>query len=96
MKTLKFILQKIVIVEVMLIVLYLAKRGMNIVVPGIDNIIETILRLELPSVGLTYLTPVAVVALVGYIILSLLSFKIIEIALGVVLGGVILYYLFNH
>lgn len=91
MKTLKFILQKIVIVEVMLIVLYLAKRGMNIVVPGIDNIIETIL-----SVGLTYLTPVAVVALVGYIILSLLSFKIIEIALGVVLGGVILYYLFNH
>lgn len=91
MKTLKFILQKIVIVEVMLIVLYLTKRGMNIVVPGIDNIIETIL-----SVGLTYLTPVAVVALVGYIILSLLSFKIIEIALGVVLGGVILYYLFNH
>lgn len=91
MKTLKFILQKIVIVEVMLIVLYLAKRGMNIVVPGIDDIIETIL-----SVGLTYLTPVAVVALVGYIILSLLSFKIIEIALGVVLGGVILYYLFNH
>lgn len=91
MKTLKFILQKIVIVEVMLIVLYLAKRGMNIVVPGIDNIIETILNL-----GLTYLTPVAVVALVGYIILSLLSFKIVEIALGIVLGGVILYYLFNH
>lgn len=91
MKTLKFILQKIVIVEVMLIILAFAKHGMNIVVPSIDNIIETIL-----SVGLTYLTPVAVVSLIGYIILSLLSFKIIEIALGVVLGGVILYYLFNH
>lgn len=91
MKALKFILQKIVIVEVMLIVLFLAKRGMNIVVPGIDNIIEMIL-----TTGLTYLTPVAVIALVGYIILSLLSFKIVEIALGVVLGGIILYYLFNH
>ena len=46
--------------------------------------------------GLTYLTPVAVISLIVYIILSLLSFKIIEIALGIVLGGIILCYIFNR
>ena len=35
-------------------------------------------------------------ALVLYIILSILNFKIIEIALGIVLGAIILYYLFTY
>ena len=87
MKTLKFILQKIVILEVMLIILYFAYNLFNLSIP----IVNTIL-----TVGLTYLTPVAIISLIGYIILCLLSFKIVEIALGIVLGGIILYYIFNR
>ena len=87
MKTIKFILQKIVIVEVMLIILYFAYNLFELSIPIVDTVF---------SLGLTYLTPVAVIALIGYIILCLLSFKIVEIALGIILGGVILYYIFNH
>lgn len=87
MKTIKFLLQKIVIVEVMLIILYFAKTLFEVSMPIADLIIDT---------GLTYLTPVAIIAFIGYIVLSLFSFKIIEIALGIVLGGIILYYFFNH
>lgn len=87
MKTIKFILQKIIIVEVMLIILYFATNLFGVSI----SIVDTILR-----VGLTYLTPIAIISLIGYVILSILSFKIVEIALGVVLGGIILYYFFNH
>lgn len=87
MKTLKFIAQKIVIVEVMLIILFFAKTLFGVTIPIIDTII---------NLGLQYLTPISVIALGLYIILSLLSFKITEIALGIILGGLILYYIFNH
>lgn len=87
MKTLKFILHKIVIIEVMLIILYIASSFFGVSIPVISTII---------TYGLKYLTPIAVIALIGYIILCLLSFKIVEIALGIVLGGIILYYLFNY
>ena len=87
MNTIKFILQKIIIVEVMLIILYLATNLFEVSIPIVDTII---------NLGLQYLTPVAIIALILYIILSLLSFKIIEIALGIILGGIILYYIFNH
>lgn len=87
MKLLKFICQKIIIVEVMLIILFLAQNIFGVTIPIISSIIH---------IGLTYLTPIAIIALILYFILSLLSFKIIEIALGVILGGLILYYLLNH
>lgn len=87
MNTIKFILQKIIIVEVMLIILYLATNLFEVSIPIVDTII---------NLGLQYLTPVSIIALILYIILSLLSFKIIEIALGIILGGIILYYIFNH
>ena len=87
MKTLKFILQKILIIEVMLIILFFAQNLFNVSIPVVSSIINT---------GLTYLTPIAIIALILYIILSLLSFKIVEIALGIFLGGLILYYFFNH
>lgn len=87
MKLIKFILQKIVIVETMLIILYIACSIFNIHIEIVDLIINT---------GLTYLTPIAVVSLVLYIILSLLTSKIIETMIGVVLGGIILYYLFTY
>ena len=86
MKTLKFILQKIIIVEVMLIILYFACNYFGVSIPIVNTII---------TYGLKYLTPVALISLIGYIILCLLNFKIVEIALGIVLGGIILYYLFK-
>lgn len=86
MKTLKFILQKIIIVEVMLIILYFACNYFGVSIPIVNTII---------TYGLKYLTPIAFISLIGYIILCLLNFKIVEIALGIVLGGIILYYLFK-
>lgn len=86
MKTLKFILQKIIIVEVMLIILYFVCNYFDVSIPVVSTII---------TYGLKYLTPVAIISLIGYIILCLLNFKIVEIALGIVLGGIILYYLFK-
>ena len=87
MKTLRFIAQKIVIVEIMLIIIFFAMNLFEVSIPIIETIVP---------IGLMYLTPIAIVALVLYIILSLLSSKIIETAIGVVLGGLILYYILNH
>lgn len=87
MKTIRFILQKIVIVEVMLIILFFAKSMFDVSISVVDLIIDT---------GLLYLTPVSVVALVLYIIFSILSIKIIETVIGVVLGGIILYYVYTY
>lgn len=87
MKLLKFICKKIVIVEVMLIILFLAQTLFGVDIPIISSII---------TMGLKYLTPISVVALILYIILSFVSSKIIETIIGVVLGGLILYYIFNH
>ena len=87
MKLIKFLLQKIIIVETMLIILYFAYSlfGINI------NIINLII-----TTGLEFLTPIAVISLILYIILSLLTSKLIETVIGVVLGGIILYYLFTY
>lgn len=86
MKTLKFLAQKIVIIEVMLIILFFACTLFNINLDILNTIINT---------SLIYLTPISVIALILYIILSILTSKIIETAIGVALGGLILYYLFN-
>lgn len=86
MKTLKFLAQKIVIIEVMLIILFFACNLFNINLDILNTIINT---------SLIYLTPISVIALILYIILSILTSKIIETAIGVALGGLILYYLFN-
>lgn len=87
MSTVRFILGKIVIVEVMLIVLYFATVTFNIHINIVDLIITT---------GLKYLTPIAVIAFIPYIILSILGERVVEIIVGVVLGGLILYYIFNY
>ena len=87
MKTLKFIAQKIVIIEVMLIILYFACLLFNVNISIFNAIINT---------SLLYLTPISIIALILYIILSILSTKIIETVIGVVIGGLILYYLFNY
>lgn len=87
MKLIKFLLQKILIVEVMLIILYIACLVFGVNIDIFNIIINT---------GLKYLTPVSIVALVLYIILSLLTSKIVEVLIGVVLGGIILYYFFSY
>lgn len=86
MNTIRFILQKIIIVEGMLIILFFAINVLGVSIPLINTIIGT---------SLTFLTPIAVIALILYVILSLLSSRIIETALGVILGGLILYYIFK-
>ena len=87
MKTIKFLLHKIIIIETMLIILYFATFLFNINISIINTIINT---------SLLYLTPVSILALILYIILCILSSKIIETAISIVIGGIILYYLFNY
>ncbi len=87
MKTAKFILKKIIIVEAMLIILTLAIQLFSINIPSILKLLTTCLN---------YLTPISLISLILYIILSLLTSTLIEVALGIVLGGIILYYLFTN
>lgn len=86
MKTLKFILGKIVIVEVMLIILYFATITFNVHIALVDTVI---------SVCLKYLTPVAILAIIPYIILSILDNRFMETVVAVVVGILIAYYLFK-
>lgn len=87
MKRIRFFLEKIVIVEVMLIILFVAKGWLGVSIPVVDLVVDT---------SLHYLTPVAVVALVLYIIIELLNHSLIKTVLGVVIGGLILYYLYFY
>ena len=87
MKTAKFILKKIIIVETMLIILTLAMQFFSINIPSILILLTTCLN---------YLTPISLISLILYIILSLLTSTLIEVALGIVLGGIILYYLLTN
>lgn len=87
MKTLKFILKKIIIIEVMLVILFLASNLFGINLPIITPIINTLLY---------YITPISVISLIIYLILSLLSIKLIEVLISIVMGGLIIYYLINY
>lgn len=87
MKLIKFLLQKIIIIEIMLIVLYFACSLFSVDMGIINTIINT---------SLIYLTPISIVALVLYIIVCILSSKIVETIISIVVGGLILYYLVNY
>lgn len=84
MKLIRFILEKILIVEVMLLILYFAKTFFNIDISIVNLIVDN---------GLKYLTPISIPALILYILTYLLDTKIVKIAIGIALGGIILYYL---
>ena len=83
MKFLEFLAEKVVIAEVMLIILNIAMIYFNITLPILTTF-------------LLFLTPIAIISFIIYIILALLNTKIIQTALGIVLGGIILYYLFKY
>lgn len=83
MKLLQFLAEKVVIVEVMLIILNVSMLYFG-------------LSLPLLTTFLVFLTPISVIALILYIILALLNSRLVQTALGVVLGGIILYYLFRY
>ena len=83
MKLLQFLAEKVVIVEVMLIILNVSMLYFG-------------LSLPLLTTFLVFLTPIAVIAFILYIILALLNSRLVQTALGVVLGGIILYYLFKY
>ena len=84
MKIIRFILEKILIVEVILLVLYFAKTFFNVDISIVNLIVDN---------GLKYLTPISVPALVLYFLTYILDLKIVKIAIGIALGGIILYYL---
>lgn len=75
------------IVEVMLILLFFASRLFGVSLPYISSIIDS---------GVVFLMPIAVVSFVLYFILSIFYSRVFEIVLGIVLGGIILYYLFGY
>ncbi len=87
MKTIQVLFQKIVIVEVMFIILFLAKNIFSVSIPIFDLVIDT---------SLNYLTPFAIISLILYVILSLFSNKLVETILGVVLVGLVLYYFIKY
>ena len=84
MKIIRFVLEKILIVEVMLLVLYFAKTFFNVDISIVNLIVDN---------GLKYLTPISIPALVLYFLTYILDLKIVKIAIGIALGGIILYYL---
>lgn len=87
MDFIKFILQKIIIVEIMLIIIYIAKSYFGVNIEIVNFIVDTSLK---------YLTPIAILSVIPYFILSILSNRVVETILGVVLGGVILYFIFKY
>ena len=86
MSTLKFIIKKIIIVEIMMIILLISYTIFNLNIPLIYRFLTTALK---------YLTPISILSLIPYIFLSILDNQIISTALGIVLGGIILYYLYR-
>ena len=86
MSTLKFIIKKIIIVEIMMIVLLISYTVFHLNIPIIYTFLTTALK---------YLTPIAIFSLIPYIFLSILDNQIVSTALGIVLGGIILYYLYR-
>lgn len=87
MKTIRFLLGKIIITEIMMLIIYFSINLFKVHI----NIIDIIL-----NIGLKYLTPIASFCLIPYIILSLFNSKVIDTIIGVVVGGLILYYLFHY
>ena len=83
MKLLIFLTEKVVIIEVMLIILNMALFYFGITLPLI-------------TIFLIFLTPIAIISFILYIILSLLNTKLFQTTLGIVLGGIILYYLIKY
>ena len=75
-KTIKFLSEKIVIVEIMLIILVLAGNYFSVTIPYLTDFLNT---------AFTYWTPISLVAAVIYIIASLLDHEFIKILLAIAL-----------
>lgn len=85
MKRIRFLFQKILIVESMLIILFLICNWIGISMFGIDLIISNILKV---------LTPISVIVLMLYIIFSFFNFRLIEMLIGILFCLIIGYYVF--
>lgn len=85
MKRIRFLFQKILIVESMLIILFLICNWTGISMFGVDLIISNILKV---------LTPISVIVLMLYIIFSFFNFRLIEMLIGILFCLIIGYYVF--
>ena len=75
-KAIKFLSEKIVIIEIMLIILNLIGNLFKVSIPYITDFI---------SIALTYLTPISIIALIIYIVFSILDHKFTKLLLALVL-----------
>lgn len=75
-KTIKFLSEKIVIIEIMLIILYLAGIYFSVDIPYVTSFIST---------ALIYVTPVAIIALIIYILTSILDKQFIKLLISLLL-----------
>ena len=85
-KLIKFFSEKIVIVEVMLLLLYFVGTYFGVVIPYLTSFLDR---------ALVFLTPIAVVALIVFIVFSILDHKLIKMLIVIVLAILIYKYYIN-
>jgi len=82
-KLMKFLSEKIVIVEVMLLLLHFIGNYFEVEIPYLTSFLDT---------ALVFLTPIAIVALIVFIVFSILDHKLIKILIIIVLAILIYKY----
>lgn len=85
-KLIKFFSEKIVIVEVMLLLLHFVGTYFGVVIPYLTSFLDR---------ALVFLTPIAVVALIVFIVFSILDHKLIKMLIVIVLAILIYKYYIN-
>ena len=85
-KLIKFFSEKIVIVEVMLLLLHFVGTYFGVVIPYLTSFLDR---------ALVFLTPIAVVALIVFIVFSILDHKLNKMLIVIVLAILIYKYYIN-
>ena len=85
-KLIKFFSEKIVIVEVMLLLLHFVGTYFGVVIPYLTSFLDR---------ALVFLIPIAVVALIVFIVFSILDHKLIKMLIVIVLAILIYKYYIN-
>ena len=81
----KFILSKIITIEVMLLILFFALNLFGLSLGIFNTIIYTSLK---------YLTPIAIICFIPYLILSVLDSNLIKMIISIIIGSLIVCYIY--
>ena len=87
MSFIKFILGKIVIVEIMLLLLYFSLTFFNLSLSPYDTILITCLK---------YLTPIAAICFIPYLILSVLGSDFVKMIISIIIGILLVFYFVTY